>query len=199
MVGDRKKCSFRTPALTQHHTLSSRRRAHRRTVDGSGKRAGSLQCGAACSTESPAGNPLTSLLSTMQAVMCRRRQPVGQDREGLLAGPTDSAPHPQGLVPIIVALTESPSVTDDRVVAADRTSPRQTIQRDHPGLDVVFRFWQCDKKNQGWREGPPLTVPCQSFDLLPGLHPPVKSVSNEKRILLYVGGREPLNQNLWPD
>ena len=140
------------------------------------------------------GNPLTSLLSTMQTVMCRRRQPVGQDREGLLAGPTESAPHPQGSVPIIVALAESPSVTDDRVAAADRTTPWQTSQRDHPGLDVAIRFWQCDKKNQGWREGPPLIVPCQSFDLLPGLHPPVESVSNEKRILLYVGGREPLDQ-----
>ncbi len=63
-----------------------------------------------------------------------------------------------------------------------------------PRVDVVFRLWQCDKKNHGWREGPPLTVPCQSFDLLPGLHPPVKSVSNEKRILLYIGRRQPLNQ-----
>jgi hypothetical protein len=60
-----------------------------------------------------------------------------------------------------------------------------------PRVDVVFRLWQCDKKNHGWREGPPLTVPCQSFDLLPGLHPPAKSVSNEKRILLYFDRREP--------
>jgi hypothetical protein len=96
------------------------------------------------------------------------------------------------------ALTKSLSVADDRVVAADKTSPRQKDQRDHTGVDVVFRLWQCDKKNQGWREGPPLTVPCQSFGLLPGLHPPVKSVSNEKRILLYVGRREPLNKTLGP-
>jgi len=94
------------------------------------------------------GNPLASLPSTMQTVMCRRRQPVGQDREGCLARPTDSAPHPEGSVPIIVALAESPSVTDDRVVAADRTPPRQKDQRDHPGVDVVFRLWQCDKENQ---------------------------------------------------
>jgi hypothetical protein len=94
-----------------------------------------------------------------------------------------------------VALAKSLSVADDRVVAADRTTPRQKDQRDRSGVDVVFRVWQCDKKNQGWREGPPLTVPCQSFDLLPGLHPPVKSVSIEKRILLYVGRREAHNQN----
>ena len=37
-----------------------------------------------------------------------------------------------------------------------------------PRDDVVFRLWQCDKENHGWREGPPLTVPCQSFDLLVG-------------------------------
>ena len=32
-----------------------------------------------------------------------------------------------------------------------------------PRFDVVFCFWQCDKKNHGWREGPPVTVLCQSF------------------------------------
>lgn len=40
-----------------------------------------------------------------------------------------------------------------------------------PRVDVVFRLWQCDKENHGWREGPPLTVPCQSFDLLAGPSP----------------------------
>src|SRR5258708_40372566 len=78
------------------------------------------------------------------------------------------------------AVGKSLSVADDGVVGADRTTPGQKDQRDRSGVDVVFRLWQCDKKNQGWREGPPLTVPCQSFDLLPGLHPPVQSVSNEK-------------------
>ena len=39
-----------------------------------------------------------------------------------------------------------------------------------PRVDVVFCFWQCDKKNHGCREGPPPTVACQSFDPLPGLH-----------------------------
>jgi hypothetical protein len=32
-----------------------------------------------------------------------------------------------------------------------------------PRLDVVFCLWQCDKKNHGWCEGPPVTVLCQSF------------------------------------
>ena len=65
-----------------------------------------------------------------------------------------------------------------------------------PRVDVVFRLWQCDKKNHGWREGPPLTKPCQSFDLLPGLHPPVKSVSNEKGTLLSFARRESLLRTL---
>jgi hypothetical protein len=40
-----------------------------------------------------------------------------------------------------------------------------------PRDDVVFHLWQCDKENHGWREGPPLTVPCESFDLLAGPSP----------------------------
>jgi hypothetical protein len=32
-----------------------------------------------------------------------------------------------------------------------------------PRIELVFRFRQCDKKNHGWCEGPPVTVLCQSF------------------------------------
>src|ERR1700730_1883617 len=49
----RKKCMPPAPAFAQQHTLSPRLSTQRRTVDGSGKRVGSLQCGAACSAESP--------------------------------------------------------------------------------------------------------------------------------------------------
>jgi hypothetical protein len=51
-------------------------------------------------------------------------------------------------------------MADDRVILAKGASSREEIQRDHPWVDVVFSFWQCDKKNHGWREGPPLTVLC---------------------------------------
>ena len=51
---------------------------------------------------------------------------------------TDSAPHPDAFVPVVVGLAESPSVADDRVVPADRTSPRQEVQRDHPGSMLSF-------------------------------------------------------------
>ena len=54
-----------------------------------------------------------------------------------------------------------------------------------PRDDVVFRLWQCDKENHGWREGPPLTVPCQSFDLLGRAFTlATKSASNEKEYYL---------------
>ena len=69
-------------------------------------------------------DPLTGLLSTMQAVGRGRREPIGQDREGLAARVTDPTPHPDACMPVVVALTESAPVADNRVVLADWTSPR---------------------------------------------------------------------------
>src|SRR5579863_2227022 len=63
---------------------------------------------------------------------------IGQDREGLAARLTDSPPHPDACMPVVVALTESPAVADDRVVTANGTSPRQQLQRDHPGSMLSF-------------------------------------------------------------
>jgi hypothetical protein len=71
MVGARKKCSPMAPAFTQQHTLSRRRYAHRRRVDGSGERDGSLQCGGACSTESPA--------VMLSQACCRQRKLKGAE------------------------------------------------------------------------------------------------------------------------
>jgi hypothetical protein len=61
-----------------------------------------------------------------------------QYREGLAARLTDSTPHPDARMPVVVALTESPAVADDRVVTTDWTSPRQQRQRDHPGSMLSF-------------------------------------------------------------
>jgi hypothetical protein len=67
-----------------------------------------------------------------------------------------------------------------------------------PRLDVVFRRWQCDKKNHGWREGPPLTVPCQSFDPLAGPSPSGKvSFEREKNTALRRWPRAPHSGD-WP-
>jgi hypothetical protein len=81
---------------------------------------------------------LTSLLSATQGERRRRHQPIGQDGEGLVARPTESASHPNAFVPVIVGLTEPPSMADDRVVLADRASSRQEAQRDHPGSMLSF-------------------------------------------------------------
>src|SRR3984893_14432982 len=67
------------------------------------------------------------------------------------------------------------------MVSAKRTSPRQEIQWGQPRVDVVFRLWQCDKENHGWREGPPVTVLRPSFDLLAGPSPSGKVGTNENK------------------
>jgi hypothetical protein len=81
---------------------------------------------------------LTGQLSTPQSVAPGRRQLIRQDREGLAARLTDSAPHPQARAPVIMALTKSPAVADDRIVMANRTAPRQKFQRDYPGSMLSF-------------------------------------------------------------
>jgi hypothetical protein len=79
------------------------------------------------------GDPLTSLMPAVKAVMPAWSQPIGQNREGLPARLTDSAPHPDTFVPVIVALASAPSMANDRVVVAHWTSPWQKRQRNHPG------------------------------------------------------------------
>jgi hypothetical protein len=97
-----------------------------------------------------------------------------------------------------MALTESSSVADDRVLTAHGTSPRQEVQWDPPRLDVVSRLWQYDKENHGWLEGPPMTVLCQSFDLLAGPSPSGKVSSNEKRIPPFAGLPPTTLTQHWP-
>ena len=117
------------------------------------------------------GDPLARLLPAGQSVVRGWRRPIGQNREGLPARLTDSAANPDAFVPVIVALTESPSVADDRVVAANGTSPRQEVQRDHPGSMLSFASGSAIKRITAGVKGPPLTVLCQSFDLPAGLSP----------------------------
>ena len=83
-------------------------------------------------------DPLTGQLSTPQRVVPGRRQPIRQDREGLAARLTDSAPHPNAFVPVIVGLPKAPAVADDRVTLASRTPPWQEVQRDYPGSILSF-------------------------------------------------------------
>jgi hypothetical protein len=43
-------------------------------------------------------------------------------------------------------------MANNRVVVTNWTTPRQAFQRNRPG-SMLFSFWQCGKKNHGWREG----------------------------------------------
>jgi hypothetical protein len=79
------------------------------------------------------GDVLTGLLPAVQAVVAGWRQPVGQYRESLPARRTDSAPHPDAFVLVIVALAAAPSMANDRVAVANWTTPRQAVQRNYPG------------------------------------------------------------------
>jgi hypothetical protein len=81
---------------------------------------------------------LTGLLTAPQAEWCRRGQPIGQDREGFSTGVTDSASYPDAFVAVVVSLAGPPPMADDRMAAAERTSPRQDIQGDHPGSMLSF-------------------------------------------------------------
>ncbi len=83
-------------------------------------------------------DPLTGLLSAAQAVVAGRRQPVGQDGEGLPARLTNRAARPDAFVLVVVRLAESPPVADDRVVVTNRAQSRQELQRDYPGSLLSF-------------------------------------------------------------
>jgi hypothetical protein len=92
------------------------------------------------------GDMLTGLLSAAQAKLPRGRQPIGQDREGLAARMTDSASDPDPVVALVVCLLAPLAMADDGIVSAQRTPPREQLQREggqHIGL--VLRLWQCDK------------------------------------------------------
>src|SRR5260370_21021674 len=80
----------------------------------------------------PGGDVLTSLLPAMQAEGRRRHQPIGQDRKRLPAAMTDSTSHPDAFVTVIVGAAESPPVTNDRVLPANRAPPREETQWHHP-------------------------------------------------------------------
>ena len=127
------------------------------------------------------GDPFTGLLSAMQTVRRRRHQPIGQDREGLVTRVADSASHPDAFVPVVVSLTGTPSMSNDRVVLADRTSPRQEVQGDHPGSMLSFASGSAIKRITAGVKARRWTVLCESSDLRWGLHPPTKSDSNEKK------------------
>jgi hypothetical protein len=67
-----------------------------------------------------------------------------------------------------------------------------------PRVDVVFSLWQCDKENHGWREGPPVTAPCQSFDLLVGPSPSDKDSFERKKNTAFSRRLRASHSGDWP-
>jgi len=110
-----------------------------------------------------------------------------------LARAAQAPANPDLGVPFIMGLLEPLSVTDDRPIAAQRASAGQQRKRDlgHPGAVLSSASGSAIKRINGWREGRSLTVAAKfrsglAFTL------PVKSVPNEKRILLPGARRQPL-------
>ena len=86
----------------------------------------------------PRGYAFTGLSSAKHAEVPGRSQPIWQDGERGAARMTDPAPHPHALGQVIVDLTKPPSRANDRVAPAQRTQPREDLQRDHPGSALSF-------------------------------------------------------------
>jgi hypothetical protein len=91
------------------------------------------------------------------------RRPSRKDGEGFATRAAETAPYPDPVVVFVVGLLAPLAVADDGVASAARAASWQQLQRERVQLErgLVLRIGQCDKENQGWREGPPLTVSCQ--------------------------------------
>jgi len=110
---------------------------------------------------------------------------VRQDSEGLMARSTNPASYPNAFVAVIVGLAEPLSMADDRVVAANRTPPRERAQRNHPGSMLSFVSGSAIKRiTAGVRAAAGSLRQDCSGD---GLHPPGVFIVERKRELLSVG------------
>ncbi len=88
-----------------------------------------------------------------------------------------------------MTLPPSPAVADDGVVEADGTSPRQKLQRNHPGSLLSFPSGSAIKRiTAGVKAAADRRCQVSIWGLAFTL--PVESVSNEKRILLSGTRRE---------
>ena len=141
---------------------------------------------------------LPCLLTAIETVVSVRRRPCGQDREGFPAWPATPAANPYPIVLEIVRLLAPNAVTDDAPVAADGAASRQHSQRKwrRPGVRLAFALGQCDKKNQGWREGTPLFSALPRLESDAGLHPPYKSRFERKKNIAFRPPAHPTAQTL---
>jgi hypothetical protein len=75
-------------------------------------------------------------------------------------------------------------MADDRRALTYGTAARQQFQRNYPGSLLSFGSASAIKRIMAGVKAPPLTVCANRSIRWPGLHPPVKTTPNEKRILL---------------
>jgi hypothetical protein len=95
--------------------------------------------------------------------MSIRRRPSRKDGKGFATRAAETAPYPDPVVVFIMGLLAPLAVADNGVASAVRAATRQQRQREGVQREcgLVLRTRQCDKENQGWCEGLPLTVSCQ--------------------------------------
>jgi hypothetical protein len=76
---------------------------------------------------------------------------------------TQPAANADPVVSLIMRLLAPHAMSNDRLAAAHRTPSRQQMQRDrdYPGSVLSSPSGSAIKRNQGWREGPPFSTPCQ--------------------------------------
>ena len=142
------------------------------------------------------GDPLARLLPAVKAVVPGWSQPIGQNRESLPARFTESAPHPDAFVLVIVALASAPSMANDRVAVTNWTTPRQALQRNHPGSMLSSASGSAMKRiTAGVKAAADRSLP--SFDLRTGLHPPGKVSLERKQNTAFQGSpRAPLARDI---
>jgi hypothetical protein len=73
-------------------------------------------------------------------------------------------------------------VAHDGSVATDGAQSGQQPQRDRRRavIGLAFRIWQCDKKNQGWREGLPLITTLPGYGFV-GRPSPSRQINYERK------------------
>jgi hypothetical protein len=117
-------------------------------------------------------------------IVTARRRPSRQNRECFAAGPAQPAPNADDIVDLVVGLFSPLPMANDGLVAAQRTPPRQHPQweRRHPGSILSSASGSAIKRITAGVKAAADRL-CQVSISWTGLHPPAKSVSNEKRIL----------------
>ena len=144
-----------------------------------------MRCGLFPSNAVVGAHLVPGLLPAIDAVVAVRRRPEGRT-VNVPAGSASPATNPDPIALRVVSLLAPLSVADDGSVAADRAPSRQQVQRDRrrAGIGLAFRLGQCDKKNQGWREGLPLITTLPGYGFVGRPSPSRQINPNEKRLLL---------------